>query len=110
MGGGEGRKVTSQVVQGLGDHWEDLSFYLKESGSPGGFLSREKPEPDSGAHGHPLVVVLGNYQPLLWMESALGGHNHALAPGSHQRCAVTWPGERPGCRPLLTQAETTRPM
>lgn len=36
-------------------------------------------------------------------------HNHILLPRPHQSRAVAWPGEGPGCRPLLSQVETTQP-
>lgn len=40
---------------------EDFGFYLERGGSHSG--------PNSGAHWRPLVVVLGNYQPLFQRES-----------------------------------------
>lgn len=41
--------------------------------------------------------------------SAQCQHSHILTPLSHLRCVVVWPGEEPGCRTSLVQAETTRP-
>ena len=46
-------------MQGLVGHRDDLGFYCKRGGSPGGPWAEEGSEPDSGAHGRPLVAAAG---------------------------------------------------
>ena len=84
----EGRagRGTGQVIQGLvslGSLGEDLDFYPREVGALRA-VRRER-KPDSGAHGRPLVAVVGGCGCTKQGEAGLVQVSHDVGPGGGKR-------------------------